>query len=202
MSEPEAWADIAAWRRERRTALMAARNALSAAEHRALSGAIGAHLAAGFPHMASRLVGFYWPIRREFDPLPLVRRLIATGGRAALPVVVGMGMPLEFRAWRPGIRMAVGVYDIPYPADGPAVLPETVLVPLLGFDGACFRLGYGAGYYDRTLASFAAKPLAIGIGFELGRLETIHPQPHDIPMDAVVSEAGIVRRAGAVSAQG
>ncbi len=197
MSAPDSWAEIAAWRRERRTALMAARNALTAAEHRTIGRAIEGRLTAEFPLLASRLVGFYWPIRREFDPLPLVRRLIAAGGRAALPVVMGKGMPLEFRAWQPDTRMAVGVYDIPYPADGPAVLPEAMLVPLLGFDGACFRLGYGAGFYDRTFASFRAKPLAIGIGFELGRLDTIHPQPHDIPMDAVVSEAGIFRCAGA-----
>jgi len=191
VSEPDSWAAISAWRRERRIALMAARNALSAAAHRALGRAIDANLTAEFPQLASRLVGFYWPIRREFDPLPLVRRLTAAGGRAALPMVVGKGMPLEFRGWQPGARMAVGVYDIPYPAAGAAVLPEVLLVPLLGFDGACFRLGYGAGYYDRTLASFPVKPLAIGVGFELGRLETIHPQPHDIAMDAVVSEAGI-----------
>jgi 5-formyltetrahydrofolate cyclo-ligase len=191
VNAPESWAEIAAWRRERRTALMVARNALTATEHRAISRAIESQLTASFPSLANRLVGFYWPIRREFDPLPLVRRLIAADGRAALPVVVGKGLPLEFRAWHPGSKMAVGVYDIPYPADGPAVLPEVMLVPLLGFDGACLRLGYGAGFYDRTFASFAAKPLAIGIGFELGRLDTIHPQPHDIPMDAVVSEAGI-----------
>lgn len=197
MRDRGSWAEISSWRRERRAALMAARNALSADEHRAIARAIDASLATGFPDLASRFVGFYWPIRREFDPLPLVRRLIAAGGRAALPVVMGKGMPLEFRAWHPGAKMAVGVYDIPYPADGPAVLPEALLVPLLGFDCACFRLGYGAGYYDRTLASFPVRPLAIGIGFEIGRLETIHPQPHDIPMDAVVSEAGIFRCARA-----
>ena len=90
--------------------------------------------------------------------------------------------------------MAVGVYDIPYPAEGPAVAPQVLLVPLLGFDEAGYRLGYGAGYYDRTIASFAEKPLLIGVGFELGRLATIYPQPHDIPMDVVITERGVFRR--------
>ena len=105
-------------------------------------------------------------------------------------------MPLEFRRWSPGVRMERGVYDIPYPADGPAVAPAALIVALLGFDDAGYRLGYGAGYYDRTIASFAQKPLAIGVGFELGRLATIYPQPHDIPMDRILTEAGSFVRSG------
>ncbi len=189
-----AWPEIAAWRRQQRQALMAARNALSPTAHRQANRAILDHLAADFPDLKARLVGFYWPIRREPDPLPLIRNLIAAGGAAALPVVIGKGMPLEFRAWRPDLKMAVGVYDIPYPAEGPAVLPQVLIVPLLGFDAAGYRLGYGAGFYDRTIASFAAKPLLIGVGFALGRLRTITPQPHDIAMDFVVTEDGVFRR--------
>jgi 5-formyltetrahydrofolate cyclo-ligase len=190
----QTWPEINAWRKAQRTSLMAARQALGAAEHRRASRAILDRLAAEFPDLATRLVGFYWPIRREPDPLPLVRRLVAAGGAAALPMVVGKGQPLEFRRWTPDTTMAVGVYDIPYPADGPAVAPHVLLVPLLGFDEAGYRLGYGAGYYDRTIASFAAKPLPIGVGFELGRLATIFPQPHDIPMDVVITERGVFRR--------
>ena len=194
MAEPKTWPEVNAWRKAQRAALIAARQALGAAEHRAASRAILDRLGAEFPNLAARLVGFYWPIRRELDPLPLVRRLIAAGGAAALPMVVGKGQPLEFRRWQPGATMAVGVYDIPYPAEGPAVVPQALLVPLLGFDAAGYRLGYGAGYYDRTIASFADKPLLIGVGFELGRLATIFPQPHDIPMDVVLTERGTFRR--------
>ena len=188
-------AALSEWRRSQRAALAAAREALPAASHREKSAAILRHIETGFPALATRLVGFYWPIRHEVDPLPLIERLIAAGGDAALPVVVGRGMPLEFRPWRPGVAMATGSYDIPFPAAGPAVAPDVLLVPLLGFDGAGFRLGYGAGYYDRTLAAFAVRPLTIGVGFELGRLTTVRPQPHDIAMDAIVTEAGIFRRA-------
>lgn len=148
-------AALSEWRRSQRAALAAAREALPAASHREKSAAILRHIETGFPALATRLVGFYWPIRHEVDPLPLIERLIAAGGDAALPVVVGRGMPLEFRPWRPGVAMATGSYDIPFPAAGPAVAPDVLLVPLLGFDGAGFRLGYGAGYYDRTLAAFA-----------------------------------------------
>ena len=194
MAEPQTWAEINVWRKAQRTALLAARQALDAPAHRAASRAILERLERDFADLSPRLVGFYWPIRRELDPLPFVRRLIAAGGSAALPMVVGKGQPLEFRRWEPGTKMAVGVYDIPYPAAGPQVAPQVLLVPLLGFDEAAYRLGYGAGYYDRTIASFAAKPLLIGVGFELGRLATIYPQPHDIPMDVVITERGTFRR--------
>ncbi|HXQ53400.1 MAG TPA: 5-formyltetrahydrofolate cyclo-ligase [Stellaceae bacterium] len=194
MTGLENWSEIAAWRRAQRQALMAARNALAAPEHRAKSRVVEAQLETLLAAHAGALVGIYWPIRREFDPLPLARRLVMGGAEFALPMVVGKGQPLEFRRWAPGVPMATGVYDIPYPADGPAVVPRLLIVPLLGFDAAGYRLGYGAGYYDRTLASYHPRPATIGVGFELGRLATIHPQPHDIAMDEIVTEAGFFRR--------
>ena len=114
----------------------------------------------------------------------------------ALPVVVEKNRPLEFRPWRPGAKMALGVYDIPYPAEGKAVTPEALLVPMVGFDRAGYRLGYGGGYYDRTLAALPKKPLCIGISFALGRIDSIHPLPHDIPMDFIVTEEMTARRVG------
>src|SRR5579885_1934267 len=193
-AEPRTWPEINAWRKAERVRLMAARGALGPGEHRAASRVILDQVAHAFPELGARLIGFYWPIRRELDPLPLIRRLIAAGGAAALPMVVGRGKPLEFRRWTPGATMAIGVYDITYPADGPGVEPEVMHVPHQGFDEAGYRLGYGAGYYDRTIASFARKPFLIGIGFELGRLATIFPQPHDIPMDVVITEHRLFRR--------
>lgn len=172
---------------------MAARQALAAPQYQRANRALLDRLEAGFPNLAGRLIGFYWPIRREPDPLPFIRRHIAAGGTAALPVIVAKGQPLEFRVWQPAMKMATGPYDIPYPAEGAAVFPAALIVPLLGFDEAGYRLGYGAGFYDRTIASFAAKPLCIGVGFEVGRLATIQPQPHDIPMDFIVTEAGRYR---------
>lgn len=185
-------AAILAWRRERRVELIAARLALPAAAHHAASAAITLALGPLLAPQAGVRIGFYWPFRREFNPLPAIESHLAAGGRAALPVVVGKGRPLEFRDWRPGAAMANGVYDIPYPAEGPPVAPDLLLVAMVGFDGARYRLGYGGGFYDRTLAASAPRPRTIGVCFELGRLATIHPLPHDIPMDLVVTEAGVV----------
>lgn len=186
---------VAAWRRATRERLIAARVALSVEAHRAASRGIDERLTAHFSDLASGLTGFYWPFRREFDALPFARRLIAAGGAVALPVVRGKGEPLEFRRWQPGTKMNVGVYDIPYPAEGKAVRPTALLVALLGFDREAYRLGYGAGYYDRTIAAMVRRPRIIGIGFELGRLETVRPQPHDFPMDFIVTESTAARRA-------
>ncbi len=134
-------------------------------------------------------LGVYWPFQAEFDPRPLIDWLIAAGSAAALPAVVDKKGPLEYRAWRPGDPLVDGVWDIPVPERRDIVVPQAVLAPLVGFDPACYRLGYGGGYFDRTLAALAPRPLAIGVGFELSLLDTIHPQPHDIPMDLIVTEA-------------
>jgi 5-formyltetrahydrofolate cyclo-ligase len=189
----QSWEEIRRWRREQRARLIARRQAIPQDERRRLQPLVLDLVERHILEFASALVGFYWPIRGEIGLHPLIRRLIERGARAALPVVVEKGQPLEFWAWRPGVPLRRGVWDIPIPAERRVVRPTALLVPLVGFDRRGFRLGYGGGYYDRTLAAIDPKPLTIGVGFELGRLETIHPQPHDIPMDAVVTEAGVAR---------
>jgi 5-formyltetrahydrofolate cyclo-ligase len=139
-------------------------------------------------------LGVYWPFQAEFDPRPLVDSLIASGSTAALPAVIDKKGPLEYRAWRPGDPLVDGVWNIPVPEQRAIVVPQAVLAPLVGFDRRCYRLGYGGGYFDRTLAALAPRPLAIGVGFELSLLGTIHPQPHDIAMDFIVTEASLRRR--------
>lgn len=139
-------------------------------------------------------VGVYWPFQAEFDPRPLVARLIAQGFAAALPVVVDKKGPLEYRLWRPGDPLVDGVWGIPIPERRETVVPQAVLAPLVGFDRQCYRLGYGGGYFDRTLAALQPRPWAIGVGFELSRLDTIDPQSFDIPMDLIVTEAGLLHR--------
>jgi 5,10-methenyltetrahydrofolate synthetase len=99
--------------------------------------------------------------------------------------------PLEFRKWWPGAPMTPGVYDIPVPDGTELVVPDAAIVPMNGFDEQGYRLGYGGGYFDRTLAACTPRPLAIGVSFELARLPTIHPQPHDIAMDFIVTEFGV-----------
>jgi 5-formyltetrahydrofolate cyclo-ligase len=138
-------------------------------------------------------VGFYWPLKGEPDLRPFVRELIVQGAEAALPVVVVKNQPLEFWRWEPGTKLTrQSVWGIPVPAERVPAHPEVLLAPVVGFDDAGYRLGYGGGYYDRTLASLDPKPFVIGVGYELGRLATIHPQPHDIPLDLIVTEADVL----------
>jgi 5,10-methenyltetrahydrofolate synthetase len=178
------------WRKAERRRLIAARLAMPDAARAAASGAIEAALARRFAPGAFPVVAGYWPIQGEWDPLPYLRRVIAAGGAVALPVTKQPVAPLEFRLWTADTPMTAGLWDIPHPADGAAVAPSALLIPLVGFDGAGHRLGNGGGYYDRTLAALRPRPLAIGVGFELGRLGSISPQPHDQPMDVIVTEAG------------
>ena len=177
------------WRKERRAALIAARVAAGPRQRAAWDEAITAQILDGVPNLEWLVVGFYWPFKGEYDVRRIARQLHARGTRLALPVVVEKNRPLVFRPWTPEAKMVPGIWNIPVPAEGPAVEPDALLVPLVGFDGDGYRLGYGGGYYDRTLASLRRRPLTIGIGFELAELPTIHPQPHDIPMDAIVTEA-------------
>ncbi len=181
----------AAWRRSERRRLIAARLALSETERGAASAAIEAALMARFPAGAFPILAGYWPIQGEWDPLPYLTLALAAGGQVALPMARRPAGPLEFRLWTPDAPMAAGLWDIPHPAEGAPVVPSALLIPLVGFDGAGHRLGNGGGYYDRTLAALTPRPVAIGVGFELGRLASIAPQPHDQPMDAIVTEAGV-----------
>ena len=112
----------------------------------------------------------------------------------ALPVVVAPKTPLVFREWHPGVELALGALDIPYPKDSAEVIPDAVLLPMNGWDAQGYRLGYGAGFFDRTLASLAKRPVVIGVTYEMAKLDTIHPQPWDIPADFVVTERGVYRR--------
>src|SRR5262249_39242937 len=146
-----------------------------------------------FPELRFARVGFYWPIQGEIDLRRLIADLIALGAEACLPVVVEKQRPLEFWAWRPGMKLKRGTWNISIPIERRLIRPTALLAPLVGFDAAGYRLGYGSGYYDRTLSTMEPKPLTIGIGYEFGRLGTIYPQPHDVPLDAIVTEAGWTR---------
>jgi 5-formyltetrahydrofolate cyclo-ligase len=189
------WASFrAAWRREKLTV----REALSEREHALASAAIDAHLTSLIALRPPRTVAFCWPVRKEFDCRPLVDRLLAAGWQACQPVVVAKEAPMVFRAWRPGAAMTTDCFGIPVPADAAAAVPDIVLLPLVAFDEQGYRLGYGGGFFDRTLARMAPRPVTIGVGFELGRLESLQPQAHDVPLDAIVTERR-VRQYGGVT---
>jgi len=185
------WPDIRQWRKAKREELLRARVDAGVGQRTEWRRPIDAGLRRAIAGLGARTIGFYWPFRGELDARPLVRELIAAGMTAALPAVVQPKTPLEFRRWAPGMALEHGVYNIPVPKERDLLEPEVLIVPLVGFDAEGYRLGYGGGYYDRTIASFTTKPYAIGVGFELSRLATIYPQPHDIPMNAILTEGGL-----------
>jgi 5-formyltetrahydrofolate cyclo-ligase len=133
----------------------------------------------------------------EIDLRPLMHKLVGRGADLALPVIVEKDRPMEFWAWDTKTRIQnQPIWNIPAPIERKLIVPSALFVPLLGFDRQGHRLGHGGGYYDRTLAVLQPKPLTVGIGYEFGRLETIHPQNHDVPMDVIVTEQGIVPKNG------
>ncbi|WP_159716722.1 5-formyltetrahydrofolate cyclo-ligase [Geminicoccus flavidas] len=185
--------DLLPWRKAERERLIKARLAVPAAERAVLTEAITAHLDEVAGDLEGKVVSAWWPFRGEPDLRPWLASAIERGATAALPVVVQKNTPLQFRAWRPGDRMERGIWNIPIPADGETVTPDLVLAPVVGFDPGCYRLGYGGGYFDRTLSTLSNYQ-AIGIGYALQAIPTIRPQTHDIPMQLVVTEAGVIRR--------
>jgi len=190
-------AELIAWRKQLRRELLARRQAVPAERLHAWRLAMDRHLQFGFPGLAKGVVAFCWPILNEYDARFLIRHLRERGATAALPVVVAPKTPLVFREWHPGVKMAVGALDIPYPAAGAELAPATVLLPMNGFDQQGYRLGYGGGFFDRTLEALQQKkPLVIGVAFEVGAIDTIRPQNWDIPVDYVVTERGVYRRDG------
>ncbi|MBY8975973.1 5-formyltetrahydrofolate cyclo-ligase [Rhodobacteraceae bacterium NNCM2] len=194
--DPQQAADVARWRKGQRSRLLDHRAAMTVEARGTVAGAIARHLdimlAARFGSLKGRIVSCYWPIKAEFDLRFWMEQLSAAGARIALPVVETRAAPLVFRAWSPGAAMERGFWNILVPAsDAAQVEPEIMLSPLVGWDGEGYRLGYGGGYFDRTLAAARAKPFVIGVGLQGAQLATIYPQPHDIPMDAIVTEAGV-----------
>jgi 5-formyltetrahydrofolate cyclo-ligase len=186
--------ELKSWRKAERERLIAARQALDGAALARLRRRIDVHLSRSFPCLASATLAFCWPIRGEYDARSLLQRLRERGTVTALPVVVAPRQPLVFRVWHPGVALASGPLGIPYPVDSELVVPTAALLPMLGWDEAGYRLGYGGGFFDRTLASLAKKPVVIGVSYEVAKMKTIRPQAWDIPMDWVVTERGTYRR--------
>jgi 5-formyltetrahydrofolate cyclo-ligase len=187
------WDEVRHWRKLMRDDLIQRRTALSSEIRRTLGESACARLVKAVDLRAFAVLGFCWPIRGEFDVRGIAKQFLASGGQVALPVVVQRSAPVEFWRWHPGMPMQTGVWNIPIPKQRDILTPDAVIVPLVGFDGCGYRLGYGGGYFDRTLASAVPRPFAIGLGYADSALQTIYPQPHDIPMNLIVTDQSIYR---------
>lgn len=183
--------DWSAWRQNQRQQLIASRQSLTAVERINAQQQIQVQLLSLLTPVTPGIIGFYMPIRGEINCQALIEQLLSKGWRAALPKIINKDTALQFRQWTPGCDMQPEVWQIPVPQNTPELTPDVLLIPLVGFDKQLHRLGNGGGFYDRSLASMLPKPLAIGVGLALQKLEDIQPQSHDMPMDYVVTEQAI-----------
>ena len=188
--EPTAldWPEIRSWRVQARRHLIKERLSCDKDLHGRLGKTATERLLQCVDLSQFKSLGVYVPMRGEIDIPAVISEHIARGGTLALPVVVEKASPVEFWRWWPGMPMKRGIWNIPIPVERELVLPEALVVPLLGFDPSLYRLGYGGGYYDRTLARARPRPYCVGVGFQSGMLPSIHPQPHDIPMNRIVTD--------------
>jgi len=184
-----------------RRRLIGWRESIDAQTRRVADQAIGERLAAVLSPRPPGLLALYWPIRGEPDLSGSLDRLARAGWRFALPRVIGRGQPLDFGAWKPGQPMREVGYGLMLPEPFEGVVPDVLVIPCVGFDRRCFRLGYGAGFYDRTLgdAAFAARPVAaIGVAYDGCEVMRFEAQTHDRPLDCVLTETRLIetRRPG------
>ena len=181
--------DVARWRKAQRQRLLALRLKLPLEYRDALTRGIAESLDCMIPTAEGAIVSAYWPIRAEPDLRPLDARRARARDSNRLARGLGHRAPARISRTPPGAAMARGLWNIPHPSDGPAITPTVLLAPLVGFDSRCYRLGYGGGFFDRTLAAIGGGSLVIGIGFPEASIPTIFPQPHDIPMNWIVTGA-------------
>ncbi len=186
--DPQRRADVLRWRKAERQWLIEQRLAVPPAARKAKSEVIAQRLDALLGDPAGRVVSAYFPFRGEPELRSWLESIALRGGRGALPVVVRKQAPMVFRGWRRGEALVPGVWNIPIPAAGEEVIPDVVIAPLVGFDRQGYRLGYGGGFFDRTLAALPRRPLVIGVGYASQEIATLYPLPHDIAMSAIVTE--------------
>ena len=142
-----------------------------------------------------QIVAAYWPIRTEIDPIPLLSALSARGAKTCLPVTPAEGLPLQFHHWQIGTKLADGPYQTKQPFDdAPVLVPDLILAPLLAFDKGCWRLGYGGGFYDRTIAALEQGGHAVslvGIAFDESEVEQVPTGPYDKALSAILTPSGL-----------
>ncbi|MDQ2641258.1 MAG: 5-formyltetrahydrofolate cyclo-ligase [Pseudomonadota bacterium] len=193
-------ASIMEWRRAERSRQIESRLRVPVAERQEASAAIATRIDAYCRDrklLESRpVVSGYWPLRGEPDLRPWLGKLHDQGLTVVLPVVVEKATPLRFRRWYPGCAMEKGFWNIPVPAALEEFTPQVLLAPVVAWDPArCYRLGYGGGYFDRTLASLDAQGASyhtIGVGYAAARLNSFEALPHDIRLDVIVTENALI----------
>lgn len=175
-----------------RTSLLAHRQAIAVEVREQWNASIRRRLLAWWEEHPVETLGVFWPIRGEPDLRPAYEDLIARGARLALPIVTGKDAPLVFVRWKPGDPMEKDVFGVYVPLARITVSPDALLVPCVGFNADCFRIGYGGGMFDRTLEA-SPRPLTIGIGYDCG-LAKFEADSHDVALDAVLTESAVMRR--------
>ena len=172
------------WRRD----LRAARDALT--DRAAREARLVARVEQWLATVEVERIGFFWPTRAEPDLAAVVARWLEgdPGRCAALPVIEGE--LLRFAPWSPGAALVTGPFDVQVPDTDHRIVPQLLLIPCVGIDSLRYRLGYGGGYYDRTLAVMAPRPTTVGVGFDCARIESIDPKPHDLQLDVAMTESG------------
>ena len=146
------------------------------------------------------VIGAYWPIKGEFDLLPALHRWKEDGElieqpqlrKIGLPVVDKVHKTMRFHAWYPGCPMEDDAYGIPKPKETEVIVPSLLFVACVGYAAGGYRLGYGGGFYDRMLAELSPRPFTVGLGFGSDFLPDFEPEPHDLPMDAILNDHGVV----------
>lgn len=177
----------------------AARASLDHGERAEAAKAVARHFFDAIPLTSADVVAAYWRIRDELDCQPILVKLMDSNQTVVLPVVLGPEEPLDLRVWEQGASLYESGFGTLAPSElAPRAEPDIVIMPLLGFDSRGTRLGYGGGYYDRTLANLKKKPKLVGLAFAAQELDRIPREPHDVPLDAIVTEAG-VRHFGAAA---
>ena len=160
--------------------------------------AVARHFFDGISLDPAQVVAAYWRIRDEIDCQPILVRLMDSNQKVVLPVVLGPDRPLDLRVWEQGTSLFEAGFGTLAPSElAPRAEPDVIIMPLLGFDKHGTRLGYGGGYYDRTLARLSKKPMLVGLAFSAQEFDHIPREPHDVPLDAVVTEAGMRHFGGA-----
>lgn len=181
------WADVNRWRKAERERLLALRAALDADQREAELARVCQQLDALLQSSGVTVLGAYWPMHGEPDLRRWMAKQADSGLTIALPVIRSVNQPLQYSRWHPRCAMRRGRWGIAEPAEDNWVQPPLVLAPLVGADQQRHRLGFGGGYFDRSLAAASPRRQAIGVGFSCARITTIYPQAHDVAMDAIVT---------------